>query len=494
MTLRQLAAYACLALLTIGSAAAAQSSLTVGIEIPVQLDPAFASSDAEIAVLNAVYDYLVDIDPDNNIVPRLAESWTVSDDGRSYTLRLRQGVRFHDGAPLTAQDVVWTFNRLRDAELGVPTADLYANIIEVEALSAHEVHFRLSEPNPFFLYDLSDNRAVIVQAETSNFGAFNGSGPFRVVRYSPGDRMELAANADYFIAGQPGVDVLEFIFFSDQAAAVTALRGGQVDLVMRMPTPLFQALEGARGIVRLSVPTNGFDLLRLRVDREPGNDPRVVEALRLAVDREAIVELVTQGTAVVGRDTPIGPLYDAFFAEDLAPARDVGRARELLAEAGYPDGLALTLHVPDSGDRPDLAAVLQQQLAEAGFRIELIIEPESVYYGEDRWLEVDFGITGWGSRPLPQFYLETMLTCGAIWNESRFCDEEFDRLVALAGSTLDEDERVAAYREIQAILIERGPVVIPYFFSQFAAIRDGFEGFELKAFAGRSNLAAVRRR
>jgi peptide/nickel transport system substrate-binding protein len=288
------------------------------------------------------------------------------------------------------------------------------------------------------------------------------------------------------------VETLEFIFFSDQAAAVNALRGGQVDLVMRMPTPIFQSLEGVSGITPISVPTNGFDLIRLRSDREPGSDPRVVQALKLAVDRDAIVELVTQGTAVVGKDTPIGPLYDAYYAEDLeVPARDVERARELLAEAGYPDGLSLDLHVPDTGDRPDLAAVLQQQLAEAGFNINIIIEPESVYYGDDGWLEVDFGITGWGSRPLPQFYLDTMLVCDAVWNESHFCDEGFDMLAGIAGSTLDESERIEAYREIQEILIERGPVIIPYFFSQFAAIRDGFEGFELKAFPGRSNLAAI---
>jgi peptide/nickel transport system substrate-binding protein len=476
----------------VASLAVAQSSLTVGLEIPVQLDPAFASSDAEITVLNAVYDYLVDIDTDNNIQPRLAESWSVSDDGLIYGFRLHEGVTFHDGSPLTAEDVVWTFNRLRDAELGIPTADLYSNIEAVEAISEIDVLFSLENPNPFFLYDLSDNHAVIVQAETTDFNAFNGTGPFQVVSYSPENRMELTANPNYFIEGQPGVETLEFIFFSDQAAAVNALRGGQVDLVMRMPTPIFQSLEGVSGIIPISVPTNGFDLIRLRSDREPGSDPRVVQALKLAVDRDAIVELVTQGTAVVGKDTPIGPLYDAYYAEDLeVPARDVDRARELLAEAGYPDGLSLDLHVPDTGDRPDLAAVLQQQLAEAGFNINIIIEPESVYYGDDGWLEVDFGITGWGSRPLPQFYLDTMLVCGAVWNESHFCDEGFDMLAGIAGSTLDEGERIEAYREIQEILIERGPVIIPYFFSQFAAIRDGFEGFELKAFPGRSNLAAI---
>ena len=151
----------------------------------------------------------------------------------------------------------------------------------------------------------------------------------------------------------------------------------------------------------------------------------------------------------------------------------------------------MELHTPDTGGRPDLGAVLKEQWREAGIEVEVIVEPESVYYGADGWLEVDLGITGWGSRPIPQFYLDVMLKCGAKWNESHFCDQEFDDLVDIAGSTLDEDVRKAAYRDIQRILIERGPVIIPYYFAQFAAIREGYEGFELKAFAGRTDLSQV---
>ena len=173
------------------------------------------------------------------------------------------------------------------------------------------------------------------------------------------------------------------------------------------------------------------------------------------------------------------------------PARDPEQAKALLAEAGYADGIDLVLHTPDSGDRPDLAVVLKEQWAEAGIDIEVLVEPESVYYGEDGWLQVDLGITGWGSRPIPQFYLDVMLECGANWNESHFCDAEFDELSELAGSTLDETERIRAYQEIQRIMIERGPVIIPYYFAQFGAIRDAFDGFELKAFAGRTDLSQV---
>lgn len=471
-------------------------ALRVALEPPVQLDPAFASSDAEIAVLNNVYDYLVDIDADNEIVPRLASDWSVSEDGLEYTFRLVEGVTFHDGSPLRAEDVVWTFDRLRDPALELPTSDLYANIDGIEASGEHEVTFSLEQTNPFFLYDLSDNHAFVLKAGTEDPGTgFNGTGPFVVEDYRAGTRMSLSANEQYFIEGKPGVDTLELIFFGDQVAAVDALRGAQVDLVMRMPTPLFQTLQSLPGIEAVSVATNAFDLVRLRADRGPGSDPRVQQALKLATDREAIVEAVTFGLGAPGKHSPIGPLYGAYFAEDLElPEPDPEQARELLAEAGFEQGLELQLHTPDTGDRPTLAVVLKEQWAKAGIDVDVVVQPESVYYGEDGWLEVDLGITGWGSRPVPQFYLDVMLACGAKWNEAHWCDDEVDQLIELAGTTLDEEERVDAYHQIQQILVERGPVIVPYFFPQFAAIRDEFTGFELKAFPGRSDLAAIRAR
>lgn len=477
-----------------------QGALRVAMDIPVQLDPAFASSDAEIAILNAVYDYLIDVDENNRLQPRLAQTAQITPDGLSYTFELHPDARFHDGSPVTAADVIYTFNRLRDPDAGLPTSDLYSNIADIFApgdtdpAQSKTVIFQLTQPDPFFQYNLSDNHALVVKAGTEDFtAAFNGSGPFKVVSYSPENRMELAANTDYFVDGKPGVATLDFIFFSDQAASIDALRGGQVDVVLRMPTPLYLTLQGQPGIQTVSVPTNGFDLVRLRADQEPGNKPEVIEAFKLATDRQAIFDQVALSLGAVGRDSPIGPLFADYYSEAAPiPARDPAKARELLAAAGYPDGLTLDLHVPDSGDRPDLAVVLKEQWAEAGITVNVIVEPESVYYGDNGWLEVPLGITGWGSRPTPQFYFDVMLVCGAIWNESRFCDEEFDALARTAGTTLDESERVAAYGEMQRILIERGPIIVPYFFAQLGAIRDGFDGFALKAFAGRTDLAAIR--
>jgi peptide/nickel transport system substrate-binding protein len=436
-----------------------------------QTDPAFISSDSEVLFANHVYDYLVDINPQNQIVPRLATEWSVSDDGLAYTFTLAEDVSFHDGSALTPEDVVWTMDRLRDEDIGSPTSDLYANIEAVEAVGDSQVSFTLDQPNPFFLHDLSDNHALILKAGTADpVTQFNGTGPFKVESYSPEDRIVLAANEDYFIEGVPKLAGMEIVFFNEDTAMADALRGGQIDLMLRMSTALFESLADAPGIETYDIPTNGFDLVRLRSDRAPGNDPRVIQAFKLATDRQEIFQLVQQGYGAVGRDSPIGPLFADYYSEaEQIPARDVEAARALLSDA----------------------AVLKEQWREAGIDVNVIVEPESVYYGDEGWLEVDLGITGWGSRPIPQFYLDVMLKCDAVWNESHFCDQEFDSLTDVAGSTLDEAERAAAYQDIQRILIERGPVIIPYYFAQFGAIQEGFEGFELKAFAGRTDLSRV---
>ena len=381
----------------------------------VQTDPAFISSDSEVLIANHVYDYLLDIDAESNPTERLARSWEISDDGRTYTFELAEGVTWHNGDPFSAQDVVWTFDRLRDPQSGLPTVDLYRNIESVETSGELQVTFRLREPNPFFLYDLSDNHALVMQQGTEDASQFNGTGPFVVTDYRSEDRIVMEANPNYFVEGQPRLAGLQIIFFNDETAAVDALRSDQIDLVMRMSTSLFESLQNTPGITTVDIATNGFDLIRLRADRAPGTDPRVIQAMKLATDREAIFQLVQQGYGALGNDTPIGPLYEAYYAEDIRPpAPDLEEARRLLAEANYGDGLSLTLHVPDTGNRPDLATVLQSQWAEVGIDVEITVEPESVYYGDNGWLEVDLGITGWGSRPI---YHPLLLR--AIWSHQR---------------------------------------------------------------------------
>ena len=455
---------------------------------PATLDPLFASADTEIAFLNAVYDYLIDTDARSELAPRLATGWTVSDDGLSYTLQLAEGVKFHDGSDLTVDDVIWTFERLRSDG---PTADLYANVESVAAGEGNSVVFTLKTTNPDFLYNLTDNHAVILKAGAENIGdEFNGTGPF-VLREYVADRATLAANPNYW-RRTPGVETLEFIYFDSADSAVNALRGGVVDVVLRVDNATFLSLTGEGSFNAVDIPTSGHDLVRLRADRAPGEDVRVRQAFRLATDRQAIFERTQFGFGAVGRDSPIGPVFARYYTEDTPlPARDPEAARALLAEAGYPDGLEMTLYVPNLADRVALAQALAAQWEEAGIRIAIEPQEEAVYYAESGWLEVDLGITPWGPRPVPQVFLDLYLKSDAAWNEAHWSDEEIDRLIALAGSTLDEDERTRAYHDIQRIMIERGPIIIPYFFASFGVMAEYVGGVEVHPFVGRTNFDAA---
>jgi peptide/nickel transport system substrate-binding protein len=488
-----------LSLVSCGAPAAQRSATSqgpnivrLGIQQIAQTDPALISSDSEVLIANQVYDYLVDIDAQNQVVPRLATKWDVSPDGLTYTFDLARGVTFHDGSAFAAQDVVWTFDRLRNPASGYPTADLYSDITDIRAVGENQVVFTLAKTNPFFLFDLADNHALVLHAGATDPGKdFNGTGPFEVVDYVPPDRMTLKANPDYF-RGVPGIDGLQVTFFSDISSAVEALQGGQLDFIMGLSTPQYDSLRQAAGVQTQIVNTNAFVAVRLRMDQSPGDDPRVIRALNLATDRQALFDVVQRGYGSVGGSSPIGPIYTTYYDPDIKPpARDPQAARALLQQAGYPDGLKLDMYMLNTGNYPDLGAALKGQWAEAGIDVALQLVPESVYYGEGKWLDVNLGITGWAHRPYPQFYLDVMLVCGAKWNESHFCDPEFDRLAEIAGSTLSEADRITAYREIQRILTDRGPLIVPYFFAQFAATSENLQGLILKPFPGRTDFWTV---
>lgn len=465
---------------------AADNTLRVSWLTPATLDPRSASGDSEIAFLNAIYDYLINTDALSTLQPGLAESWEVSDDGLTYTLKLREGVSFHDGTPFTVADVLWTINFHLEAEGTI--ADLLANVDSFEAgEDDYTLVITLTDTNPDFLYNLADNKLVILQEGAENVGeVFNGTGPFVLDDYTPGDRAIFSANPDYW-GGAPAVS-LTFLYFDDQQAGIAAVEGGTSDGILRLDNASFLNFTGNTSFETTDIPTSGHHLVRLRADREPGNDERVRQAFKLATDRRAIWDRVQLGFGAPGKDSPIGPAFGLYFADDLeVPERDPEAARALLEEAGYPDGLDMILHTPNSGSFPDLSQALAAQWEEAGIRVEVQLEDENAYYAED-WLEVDLGVTGWGARPIPQFYLDVAYETGAVWNESHFSDERLDELIVLARTSLDQEERIEAYREIQQILLERGPIIVPYFFAMFMVMDSRVSGVELHPFGGRTSF------
>ena len=468
------------------AARASDGTLRIAWLTPAQLDPRSVSGMSEIALLNALYDYLFETDAASNLVPVLAHSWERNDDGTRYTLQLVEDARFHDGSLLTARDVVWSIQWQLDA--GGTIADVLAGIESLEAAGDHSVVFRLNAPDPDFLYRLTEYKVVMLKAGAENAGLeFNGTGPFIMDEMLPGDRAVMKANKDYW-RGAPGIETLEFLFFDDQQAAIAAVQGGVADGILRLDNFSFLNFSGDFRFNTVDLPTNAHHMTRIRADRPPGNDIRVRRAFKLATDRRAVWERVQLGYGAVGKDSPIGPSFAQYFLDDVEPPpRDPVAAAALLADAGYPDGLDMTLHVPNSGSMPDFAQAMAAQWQEAGIRVEIQLEEENEYWVQ-KWLDVDLGVTWWGDRVSPQIYLDLAYRSDATWNESHWQDSRLDELIDFTRSALDPAARTTAFKEIQRLFLDEGPIIVPYFYASFMVMASHVSGVELHPFSGRTHF------
>ncbi len=459
---------------------------------PTNLDPAFLSSISDDEIGRQWGEFLVYTAEENqpDASRSLAEKWEVSDDGLTWTFNLRKA-QFHNGEQLTANDVKFTFDRLRDPAVGAATVALYANIEDISTPDDSTVVFKLKTPNPDFLLDLGDYHALIVWNGIKDFQKeFIGTGPFMVDKYLPEDRLVFKRNPNYWMKDAEGnqlpyLDGMEFIFMAEPTAQVEALRGGQIDYLIYLPAEYVKTLKEDPNIVVYEKPSNTAFVLRMRSDRKPGSEVKVRQALKAATDRSAILAAAFEGLGVTGRDTPIGPGYGEFYLDVPEPARDVAKAKQLLADAGYPDGLKITLVTQQISPVPAIATIWKEQLAEAGVEVEIQLVPSDVYYGADNlWLEADFAITDWGSRAYPQPYLDLAYICNAKWNESHWCDQEVDELAKQAASEMDRAKRAEIYQKIQQIFIDRGPIMLPFFANNLWGARADLKGLMPTSYLG----------
>lgn len=466
---------------------------------PTNMDPAFYATVPDEHIGRQYYDFLVFIDENNEpeLARSVSENWGADETGKIWTFNIRKGIKFHDGKELTSRDVKFSFDRLRDPDVGAATVGMYSNILDITTPDDYTVVFTLENANPDFLKDLADYHAVIMDADNTDFNTiFNGTGPFMVDSYIPEDRIIFKRNPNYWMNDEDGkplpyLDGMEFIFLSEPSAQIEALRGGQVDYLFYLPSEAVPTLKDNPEIVVYQSPSSSSYVLRMRSDRAPANDVRVRQALKLATDRNAILQGAIGGLGVTGRDTPVSPGFGEFYLDVPEPKRDVEKAKQLLADAGYPNGLTITLHAQELSPVPYIATIWKEQMAEAGVTVEIQLVPSGVYYGADNmWLEVDFGITDWGSRAYPQPYLDLAYTSTAQWNESHWSDPELDQLAALAAKEMDHDERVRLYHEIQKIFFERGPVIIPFFNNNLWGARANVKG--LKPTSGQGTALDLR--
>jgi peptide/nickel transport system substrate-binding protein len=360
-------------LLGSGAALAQQTDIAIGMQLePPNLDPTAGAAAAIDEVVYAnVFEGLTRFAPDGSVVPGLAESWEISGDGLTYVFDLAEGVTFHDGTDMTAEDVVFSLNRARAEDSTNAQKPLFAGIETVEAIDDRTVRVTLTDPDGAFLFKMAWGDAVIVAPESAETNATNpvGTGPFRFSEWVQGDRVELVRNEEYW--GEPvALEEATFRFISDPNAAFAALMSGDVDAYPNFPAPETLAQFEADPRFRVVVgSTEGETILAMNNAGEPLNDPRVRQAIAHAINRQDIID-----GAMFGYGTPIGTHFAPHNPDyvDLTglSEHDPERARALLAEAGA-EGLTLRLMLPPPSYARRGGEIVAAQLREVGIETEI---------------------------------------------------------------------------------------------------------------------------
>ncbi len=433
-------------------------------------------------------EYLTRTDADNITRPFLLESWEPSDDLRTWTLRIRPGIRFRKGDELVADHVIWNLKDVLNPDTGSSVLGLMKDymITEVETdqvddednprkrselwdanaiekVDDHTVRLNLKQPQLAVPEHLYHYPMMILHPQDHMFSVgMDGTGAYVLTDYENGRRARLERSEGYWRGDDfAHLDAIEYIDLGDDAnAKVAAMASGQVDALHEITEVEARTLRQVPDVTIYSATSAATIVARMRSDREPFSDPRVRLAFRLAADIEEAMRAGALGNATLAEHHHVCPIHPE-YAELPPMTRDVARARELLAEAGHADGLQVEITVKNApSDEGRVAEALAESWSEAGIDCRINMVPSTTYW--EGWTEFDFGLTNWGHRPLGVMVLGLAYRTGVSWNESHYSNPEFDRLLAEAETVPDPEERSMVMEKIERLMQEDGPIVQPY--------------------------------
>lgn len=455
--------------------ALAQGRIAIGIQQePTSLDPTTdATAAINVMLTQNVFEGLTSVDQAGAVIPQLAESWTISDDSLTYVFTLRQGVTFHDGAPFTAADVVYSFERARAEDSTNPRRATFVPVDTITALDDHTVEIVLNNPDAFFLFDLAQGPASIVSEASADTNGTRpvGTGAFRFDAWTRGDRLRLVRNADHRNADNVAMETIEFRFISEPAAATAALMAGELDAFPGFPAPELVAQFEADPRFNVVVSsTEGEVILAMNNSRAPFTDRNFRRAISHALDRDEIIE-----GAMYGFGIPIGSFYPPHgpayvdLTERYATDRDI--ARELIAESDY-DGRPLVMRLPPFPYATRSGEIIQAQLGAVGLDVQI----ENVEWGfwldeVFRNLSYDFSIIAHTSpNDLGNFARGPSYFYG-------YEDEAFVALWDAIRTETDDDTRLEMLAEAQTHLAEEAVHGFLFQLPSIGIFRQGVEGF-----------------
>ena len=445
-------------------------TLTKSMQLQLLDHPARLSWVEGANIVRQINEYLTETGPDNITRPYLLDRWEASEDVLTWDLFLKEGITFNNGQELTADDVMFTFGEWLNPDVGSSMLGLMSYLSgmqDVEKVDDYHVRLHLQTANIGVPENLFHYPAVVLPRDFEGDIVRQpvGTGAFTLEEYAEGERAVFRRREDYWRNGQDGQPLPyldEIIYVStDKDAGVAALQSGQVDSLYNPRPSDFQALKDNPDLVVRPVSTAQALILRMRVDLEPWDDNRVRTALKMAQDREKILQLSFFGEGDLSIDAHVAPAHPEYCEKDIPPYDPEG-ARALMeeyaAEKGIDLPLQVTLATKNDQAEPEIAQALKELALPAGFDITLDITEPSGYW--DRWTEVDLGITSWTHRPLgimvlPLAYIEEAI---GAWNETRWTDPEFEELLREAEATLDVEARRSIMCQIEDIMQERGPI------------------------------------
>jgi peptide/nickel transport system substrate-binding protein len=457
-------------------------------EDPDVLDPTLARTFVGRIVFSALCDKLFDIDDKLNIVPQLAESYSWSADGKALTIKVRQGVTFHDGEKLDAAAVKYNIERHKNMQGSNRRGEL-ALVTTVDVVDPMTARLNLSAPFSPLLAQLADRAGMMVSPKAATaagdkFGANPVcSGPFKFVERVAQDRIVLEKYPNYWNKGQIFLDRITYIPIVDSTVRLANLKSGQLDMIERMAPSDVAGLATDSRFKIAKITEIGYQGITLNVGKSDmakttaiGKDARVREAFELALDRDGIVQVAMDGEATVGNQW-VSP-ENAFYAKSVpVPKRDVAKAKALLAQAGMPNPV-VTLMTPTTSDAQKIAQVVQAMVKEAGFDVKI----QSTEFATSLNLadkgEFDAYVLAWSGRADPDGNIYSFDACKQPLNYAGYCKQEVDELLTRSRTASDQGERRKTYEQIAGIVLKDRPIVYLFHRHWLWAYNNKLTGFK----------------
>ena len=447
------------------------------------LDPHKQTAFSSFRVLEHIYDPLLALDKDMNVVPNLAESWEWSNENKTLTMKLRQNVKFHNGEPMTSADVKASYERILNEETGAAARSFFTSIESIEAPDDYTVVFNLTAPNSAILAAMTNPNSGILSKKLLDEGwdpasEAIGTGAFKLVKWEADNILVLEKNPDFWIPGLPYLDGIEFRTLPDESSILAGLRAGTIDWALINNPRVGIVTRGSPNLKMSTAPALAYHVLQLNALRPVFQDVRVRQAISCAIDRQQVLDTASLGEGnVTGPATP--PFYHAAQDDLFCYQKDVEKAKALLVEAGSPE---VKFTIIAASDEPPTAVAeaqnIQAQLAEIGVTVEIETLELGVYV--DRWLKADFDAAAAlnGGNPDPHnMFFRYWHSTGNLNNVANYSDPKIDELLSQAQSITDPVERKAIYDEVQKLLTEAAPWIWLYVGYEYRAMQPYVMGY-----------------